>query len=239
MVELLSVIAIIGVLAGIIIPVVGRVRAAAHDATCRSNLRQIGMAVQLYAGERRVYPPSASGGTDLQRGGAPAGQVWGYFLRPYLGGTQTEGTAIGTALSEVVSCPGAAVKVDGTIISAYSANPGLMPDLYSAPNKQAVHVTHVERPAQVILIGDAIQRDPQGAHSNFWNIPDMTAADNLSWSNPSSGSTPITIGSDTDGISEAQFRYRHRGKAQVVFADGHVGAFEKGAILRRNVRANY
>jgi prepilin-type processing-associated H-X9-DG protein len=102
-----------------------------------------------------------------------------------------------------------------------------------------VPVITVGRPSQVILIGDAIQRDPQGAHSNFWSSPDMNAADNLSWSNPTTSSTPIVIGSDTDAISEGQFRYRHDGKAQVIFADGHVGAFPKGDILRLNVRANY
>ncbi|MDR1280161.1 MAG: prepilin-type N-terminal cleavage/methylation domain-containing protein [Opitutaceae bacterium] len=53
LVELLTVIAIIGILAAIIVPTVGKVRQSANAAACRSNLRQIAMAVILYANEQR------------------------------------------------------------------------------------------------------------------------------------------------------------------------------------------
>jgi prepilin-type N-terminal cleavage/methylation domain-containing protein/prepilin-type processing-associated H-X9-DG protein len=49
LIELLTVIAIIGILAAIIIPTVGKVRKSAQTAQCVSNLRQIGMAINLYA----------------------------------------------------------------------------------------------------------------------------------------------------------------------------------------------
>lgn len=49
LIELLTVIAIIGILAAIIIPTVGKVRNTAKAAQCVSNLRQIGFAVNLYA----------------------------------------------------------------------------------------------------------------------------------------------------------------------------------------------
>lgn len=47
LIELLTVIAIIGILAAIIIPTVGKVRDAARKAQCVSNLRQWGTAVRL------------------------------------------------------------------------------------------------------------------------------------------------------------------------------------------------
>jgi len=53
LIELLTVIAIIGILAAIIIPVVGKVRDSARDSNSRSNLRQIGMTNQLYAQENK------------------------------------------------------------------------------------------------------------------------------------------------------------------------------------------
>lgn len=49
LIELLTVIAIIGILAAIIIPTVGKVRETARSAQCISNMRQIGQGVLLYA----------------------------------------------------------------------------------------------------------------------------------------------------------------------------------------------
>lgn len=56
LIELLTVIAIIGILASILIPVVGRVRASAHQIQCASNVRQIALAVLSYESENRVLP---------------------------------------------------------------------------------------------------------------------------------------------------------------------------------------
>ncbi|MDR1282561.1 MAG: prepilin-type N-terminal cleavage/methylation domain-containing protein [Opitutaceae bacterium] len=57
LVELLTVIVIIGILAAILIPVVGRVREMARTAQCGSNIRQIGIALALYVMDHRdCYP---------------------------------------------------------------------------------------------------------------------------------------------------------------------------------------
>ncbi|EIP96676.1 prepilin-type N-terminal cleavage/methylation domain-containing protein [Opitutaceae bacterium TAV1] len=53
LVELLTVIAIIGILAAIIIPVVGRVRESAKAAQCMSNMRQFGVASALYQADNK------------------------------------------------------------------------------------------------------------------------------------------------------------------------------------------
>jgi prepilin-type N-terminal cleavage/methylation domain-containing protein len=57
LIELLTVIAIIGILAAILIPVVGMVREQARGAKCLSNLRQIGFAYQFYSNDHRGYLP--------------------------------------------------------------------------------------------------------------------------------------------------------------------------------------
>ena len=57
LVELLTVIAIIAILAAIIFPVAGTVRENARKSRCMSNLRQIFLALQKYKEDYRAYPP--------------------------------------------------------------------------------------------------------------------------------------------------------------------------------------
>lgn len=57
LIELLTVIAIIGVLAGIIIPVVGSVRKSAKKSQCLSNVRQIGIGMKMFSNDNRNRLP--------------------------------------------------------------------------------------------------------------------------------------------------------------------------------------
>jgi prepilin-type processing-associated H-X9-DG protein/prepilin-type N-terminal cleavage/methylation domain-containing protein len=59
LVELLTVIGIVGILAAIVIPVVGSVRKSAQTSACGNNVRQIAMGVILYAQDNRGLLPSA------------------------------------------------------------------------------------------------------------------------------------------------------------------------------------
>lgn len=68
LIELLTVIAIIGILAAIVIPTVGTVREKAQRAVDSNNLREIVKAAQIYAGENndRLPDPRAIPATTLQ-----------------------------------------------------------------------------------------------------------------------------------------------------------------------------
>jgi prepilin-type N-terminal cleavage/methylation domain-containing protein/prepilin-type processing-associated H-X9-DG protein len=60
LIELLTVIAIIGILAAIIIPTVGRVRESARGSQCVSNFRQINLALKVYAEDNKGYLPASA-----------------------------------------------------------------------------------------------------------------------------------------------------------------------------------
>jgi prepilin-type N-terminal cleavage/methylation domain-containing protein/prepilin-type processing-associated H-X9-DG protein len=105
LIELLTVIAIIGILAAILIPTVGRVRESARSSTCVSNLRQIALAFNAYADDNRGLLPAAQAGTPPPGKGNPLGGFWMVELNPYVGVNRDPGANPNAEISQFFTCP--------------------------------------------------------------------------------------------------------------------------------------
>lgn len=89
LVELLVVIAIIAVLIALVLPALGAARRAANMLACANNMRQIGLAFDLYANENHdIYPWAQFNYTS--RSGKDVELSWDDMINKQLGGDLTQ-----------------------------------------------------------------------------------------------------------------------------------------------------
>jgi len=214
LIELLVVIAIIAILAAMLLPVLARGKLSAQCAACENNLRQLGLATEIYLGD--------NGGFFFNRSAAPAtaGQQWWFGwlqgtavpegqrtfdlskgnLFPYL-----HGSDVRLCPSPVWNSPQFELKGTNVIFS-YGCNAYL----FAGQNQNPINANILFHPADTALYADAAEVDTFQAPASASNpLFEEFYYEDLETNYANFNNTPNA-------------HFRHAQKANVTFADGHV-----------------
>ena len=200
LIELLVVIAIIAILAAILFPVFARAREKARQASCMSNLKQIGIAVRMYAQDHHdllpmanEYPASPPPADGYHQGPPAIYDV----LDPY------------TRNKQIFRCPSYPDKEQtvGYVVNGWPDAGGTRP--------RHSRLTECRRPAAVIYLTDN-EDGPWRTIIRTATDRDLTRCDVWTATHlPDSESQDITTG-------RRVARARHRNGCNVLFLDWRV-----------------
>jgi prepilin-type processing-associated H-X9-DG protein/prepilin-type N-terminal cleavage/methylation domain-containing protein len=207
LVELLAVIAVLAVLAALLLTALSQSKAAARRITCVNNLRQVGMAAQMYWTDHeersfRYISGATNGGTIY----------WFGWIEPWLPGNEGERAcdiSLGALFPYlqgrgVELCPALNYNSRLFKLKATGASYGYGYNLFlSAPvHLPALNMSKVLRPGNTVLVADAAQ------------INDFQE--------PASPGHPLIEEFYYVNDSEPTAHFRHQQRANAVFCDGHV-----------------
>jgi prepilin-type N-terminal cleavage/methylation domain-containing protein/prepilin-type processing-associated H-X9-DG protein len=201
LIELLVVIGIIGILLGLLLPVLSRVREASNTLQCAAQLRQIGQAIINYAGSNGGMLPAWSGSHYYPENPSvndPNGPGWIALLERYSGAK---------ADSLLYQCPAMRAAAEMRVVTYFLAARycgSLKPPIKSFP------ISRIALSSQFVLSSDVSNEAwyPQPLGTNFSQADNVDKDDNL---------MPCLLFFGAEGGFNM-----HRAGNNVLFADGHV-----------------
>ncbi|CAN5522219.1 hypothetical protein BH09PLA1_BH09PLA1_35070 [soil metagenome] len=183
LVELLVVIGIIAVLISVLLPALSKARERGNQVKCMANLKQIGLAMQIYTNDNKGMMPygAAFNNSVLPEGGVYPGENsdWTTLLANVMnrrGTSYNDQPVTGTSnlgSRAVFTCPTVGIEATQlTIITHYSAHPRALPDIstkdyyVSLVNPSSTKGLHtykagrIKRPTDIAVIFDASITNP-------------------------------------------------------------------------------
>lgn len=203
LVEILIVISIIGVLGAILLSALAGARDKSRTISCASNLRQIGLAMQIYLADSRGFYPTYHPG--------PPNCSWADRIYPYL------------KAPEVLWCPD---------FEAGEYRPGCTPSETIGGVKQEWNGSY-----SINTLEDAIWEVGRTQPSVPERRVRFPASTILVLDGTGSGYVNPGIYAAMTSLAELEAKNipdRHRGGANVLFADWHVKWMAMSSLLKRN-----
>jgi len=237
--QLLVAVAVGSLLIVALLPTLQSDHATLQRAICTSNLREIGVAITMYANDNNdCFPPGYVRGLS----------DWHLIIGPYLASSHTTYSS-GPSRNPVFICPAAVlVPPAGTIITlTYTAHRWMFVDSASQcgqppPNLPCRYLrSQVVRPGEVAMVFDGCQQSvTDNTTFNALACCDPITDARIAYPGPGNPNQPEPAGPNADGSgSDAGFiRWRHSNNngANFLMVDGHVNSLLVGQLLRRNLR---